>query len=385
MYGVTQSKVRRADNADGNLAMQVIYAEYLSGKLGLESGLAYLRDGLNGDETDAARLAEILNLQHANMRLRDAENTLQEYRTQFPEDPLLSQLRARHALLARDYVSAVRIVSEMPEHAKGSQEYQILSNALMKQGLNAEALEEINRAMATAREPNAAAIRLKAQIEFNLREYRRAAASLIELRRISPLSIQEEIMLARCYYASRAPGVGRKMLMRVLAQDPGQPAIALELYRQERDNSNRPEVIYQALSDALEREPQNMTVLEALTEIDLKEGRTHAAMARVNQIIEPSNWIGPPYLVRARIHLSEGRVKDARNDAERARLLTPRVAEKSYEIQALAYLASADPSRPIAMLEKAAEEGKLSPDRTALPRPRPSVSRNPCLSSPWRS
>ena len=354
------------ENAEGNLAMQVIYAEHLSAKLGPESGLAYLQDGLTGDDTDAARLAEILNLQHRDMRLRDAEATLRKYRTEFPEDPRIPQLAARHALLTQNYVGAVRTISELPEHAKGTLEYQISANALMKQGLNAEALEQINRAMATAREPNPATLRLKAQIEFNLREYRRAAASLIQLRSVSPLSTQEEIMLARSYYASRAPGVGRKMLMRVLGQDPGQPAIALELHRQERENSNRPEVVYQALSDALSREPQNMKVLEALTESDLKAGRTNSAMARVNQIIEPSNWLGPPYLVRARIHLSQGRLKDARNDAERARLLTPRVAEQSYEIQALAYLASADPSRPIAMLEEAAEAGKLTADRTAL-------------------
>ena len=357
---------RILESADDNLGMQVVYAEYLTSKLGLESGIAFLRDRLSGDDRDATLLAQIVNLQHAAMRLRDAGITLNQFQNEFPEDPLLPQVTARHALLNKDYSSAIQTINQIPDYARGSLEYQIAANALMKQGLNQEALEQIRAAQTLSAQADPATLRLKAQIEFNLREYRRAAASLIQLRRISPLSIPEEIMLARSYYASRAPGIGRKMLTRVLDQNPGQATVAMELYNQEDQGSNRPDIVKKALSDALDKDPQNMEILEALTEIDLNAGRNQEAMARVNRVIEPSNWIGPPYLVRARIHLSEGRVKDARNDAERARLLTPRIAEQSFEIQALAYLASGDPSRPIAMLEKAAAAGNLTADRTAL-------------------
>jgi len=354
------------ENSDDNLAMQVVYAEHLISKLGLEEGLNFLRDRLSDDPSDAALFAQILELQHQHMRLRDAGKTLAEYRERFPDSIRLRQSSARHALLTKDYVRAVDLIDETPAHERSSLDYQISANALMKQGLNNEALEHVNMAMATASETEPATLRLKAQIEFNLREYRRAAATLIQLRKLKRLSVNEEIMLARSYYKSRAPGVGRKVLTRALDQDPSQSAIALELYRQEGDGSNRPEIVEQALANTLAADPGNFEVLEALTEIDLKAGESERAMTRVNEIIEPSNWIGPPYLIRAQIHLFDGRVKDARNDAEKARLLAPKVAERSYEIQALAYLASADPARPIAMLEKAAEEGRLSPDRTAL-------------------
>ena len=354
------------DQADGNLAMQVVYAEHLILKMGLENGLGFLEDQLTGDPSDAELLAQILELQHRHMRLRDAEKSLATYRKRFPERVALQHLSARHALLKQDYASAVGLINEMPRHQRGPLDYQIAANALMKQGLDKKALEQVKLAMALAPEADPPTLKLKAQIEFNLREYRRAAATLIKLGKMTPLGVNEEIMLARSYYESRAPGVGRKVLTGVLDRDPGQSAIALELYRQEGDGSNRPEIVEQALTQALAVNSSDFKVLEALTEIDLRAGNPDRAMTRVNEIIEPSNWLGPPYLIRAQIHLSEGRVKAARHDAERARLLEPKVAERSYEIQALAYLASADPSRPIKVLEKAAKEGHLSADRTAL-------------------
>ncbi len=358
-------KERLTDSAD-QTSMQLVYSEHIAKTQGVNSAIAFLKKQRLQNEDEAALPAQMIDLLQREGRLKDAQKALNEAGLNFSSETSIQILQARQAFLAEQYASAIRLIEEIPEYERGQVGFQVLAQAQMKLHLNEEALQNINTGIAYAHDVDPSSLRIKAQILLNLNKNRQAAATLIKLWKITELTSQEQILLAGAYYDSRTPGVGRKLLTRMLSDDPGNVAVALYLYRQESANPSRRDFLTLILDQALAVNPNDHDLLEALTDLDLEAGAIQKAMARVEKTISKSNWLGPPYLTRARIHLAQGRVKPARDDAERARLLDRKTAEQSYEIQALAYLMSADPQIPIALMEKRAQAGDLPADRIAL-------------------
>ncbi|MFP6640176.1 MAG: tetratricopeptide repeat protein, partial [Myxococcota bacterium] len=347
-------------------AAHVVYAGYLTRKSGFRSGLEYLRGQLTETPGDAPLLVAIVALQQASGRLRDSAKSLAKLEQRFPDDAMLPLSMAQQALLSEDYDRVEAIISEVPSESRTAHLYRILARVQLKRHLDKEALKTLHTATALSPGVDPESLRLKAQIYLNLREYRKAASTLARVAKVSPLSPREQAVRGGSYYDARMPGLGRTILSQVLEREPGNTEVALELYRREGTNPHHWDFLRKILEQALDSNPDNRKILTALTRLDLEAGQVDRALARVEEIIGRANWVGYPYLVRARIYLVTRRLKLAAHDAKRALLLDPKLVEESFEMEARAYLASGDPSGPITALEEAAREGRLSADRLAL-------------------
>jgi tetratricopeptide (TPR) repeat protein len=160
-------------------------------------------------------------------------------------------------------------------------------------------------------------MRLKARIHHDSEEW---AAALRALAKIAtsghPVDDFDMLMSARAFYGIDRPQKGAEVLEQILAGEKPPAAAAVEYAR--REGHAHPQRAATYLSAALEREPRNLEILEELVQMDLRRGRSKAALFRLNAAIDSGRARPSTLLLRARILAEAGALDRAEADMLRA-------------------------------------------------------------------
>jgi tetratricopeptide (TPR) repeat protein len=101
------------------------------------------------------------------------------------------------------------------------------------------------------------------------------------IRTQDPLTNAEELMLARCAYRTGKQSLGRRTIMKLLAQEDPPVGAAIELAEHEAPDPLLVPKIMRALEAEIERGTRDQNVLALATAIDLEAGRRERALSRL--------------------------------------------------------------------------------------------------------
>jgi tetratricopeptide (TPR) repeat protein len=285
----------------------------------------------------------------------------------FPDRPDTLIMEGYQQVLVGEYDLAVSSLRTALAKETSPRAYRILARAEQQRGNLEAALEAISRATTHESDAEPDSLRLRALIEFQSGLYMDAAANLLELYRLTGLESADQLLLARCYYENKTPGVGRKLLLSLLGRDGVGTKASLEFAKRDASNPRQRPVIRKHLLKAHEKFPNNLEVLETITKFDLEEGGLHdEIIERLNAGVDRRSWLARPYLIRGRAMLALDHPLSARDDAERALRLDPATTEEAYEILFAAYLAIGNLPEFIQSMEARKARSGLNENRTAL-------------------
>lgn len=344
----------------------VLYAKYLLGEKSYSDAVTYLENKMDGTAADAGFLVGIVEIQNQTRRTKDAGYTLEKLETRFPDVPAVLLARGEQQLLSKDYDAAAKTLRAALGQDPTARGYRLLAKAEQERGQLERALAAIKQSNAADNRTNPMSLRLKAQIQAELGKNSAAAGTLLTLHRRVGLTDTEKILLARNFYMGGNPGIGRKVLLELLDSPNPDPKAALELARRDGHNPAHRPVIRNHLARVLEEDPEQMEVLESLTELDVADGNIQEARQRLEDTLEKRSWMGRIYLLRGKLLLQLGEFVAARDDAERASQLDPPSRDEAYDIMTAAYLNDGNVPALVARMEKQAEKLGLAPDRAAL-------------------
>lgn len=345
----------------------VLYAQHLAEARGLDAGLSHLQARMGSEMDEAVLLAGVIQLQIAAGRPKDARRSFEELSERYPERRLTRLLAAQRALARRRHDEAVRLLQQVIEERADEESLSLLARAELARGRIDEARNAVNRALRMA--PSSSwpdLYRLKAQIQIEDGRHRQAAATLRRLAKLEPLDERDQLMLARAYYASGGPGIGQRILLDLLEDGSTRPEIALEFARRHGAVPQLRAEVEKWLNAARRAAPDDLRVLAALTDLDLRHGDANRAMRRLQVALDRQRDRGELYLLRARTSFALGRTKLAREDVERALLLDPKVREPAFELLSQIYLSAPDPALVVEQLQDLDARGRLSNDHLVL-------------------
>ena len=345
---------------------QALYAIYLLEEKGYSEAVTYLEKKMDGSETDAGLLIGIVQIQNRSKRTKDAAQTLQKLETRFPNFPAARLARGEQQLLSEDYDAAAETLRAAVREDPTPRAYRLLARAEQMRGHLERALAAIKQSNAADNRTNPISLRLKAQIQAELGKHAAAAGTLLTLHRRVGLTPGEKLLLARNFYQGGSPGIGRKILLELLANEGPRPRAALEFARRDGHNVVHRPAIRRQLALVLEEDPEQMEVLESLTELDLADGQIEEARRRLDDAVKKRGWIGRIYLIRGKLLLRLGEFVAARDDAERASRLDPASRDEAYDVMTTAYLNDTNVPALVTRMETQAKKRGLAADRAGL-------------------
>ncbi|MCS5635627.1 MAG: tetratricopeptide repeat protein [Myxococcota bacterium] len=343
-----------------------LYAEYLLEEKGYADAVAYLEKKMDGSEADAGLLIGIVQIQNRTRRTKDAAGTLNELETRFPNFPAARLARGEQQLLAEDYDAAAETLRAALSGDPTARGFRLLARAEQKRGQLERALAAIKQSNAADNRTNPISLRLEARIQAELGKHAAAAGTLLTLHRRVGLTPGEKLLLARNFYKGGNPGVGRKILLDILADESPDPRAALDFARRDGHNPVHRPAIRRHLARVLEEDPEQMEVLETLTELDLVDGQIEEARQRLDDAVKERGRLGRIYLIRGKLLLRLGEFVAARDDAERASRLDPASRDEAYDIMTAAYLNDGNVPALVARMESQANKHGLTADRAGL-------------------
>ncbi|MBW2267719.1 MAG: tetratricopeptide repeat protein [Deltaproteobacteria bacterium] len=284
-------------------------------------------------------------------READAEAHLETARGEGIDDPLLGEALVRLALRRGDLASARAAWVEMAEEDETSPVTQLAAAriAMAEQRLSdavelltalsrarphyeterllalthhqrkdlAAARHHIDRAMELAPPPKTAALRLRASIDIDSHDWRRAIQAYEELLQSGlTLAPSERADHALALYRSERADEGSEILDELAEAQPPAPHAALIFWKLEGER--QAERAYRLLSRAHSAAPIQPELLALLTDIDLAAGHPGTSHARLTRLVDER--LASPYvlLLRAEVLATLGAYPEAEADVLRA-------------------------------------------------------------------
>ena len=345
---------------------QIAYAEYIGRSRGRPAAIAYLKERIQAGEEVAALRAATFRFQIDEGRIRDSAKTLQLMRQLEPNSPTTIFYLAQQQIAERQIEEAAVTLRSLLETSPSPEAWRLLAQLESKRSNHDEALEAIDKAIALNSPTRPVDLRIKANVLIELGRSRESALILRDLSERTPLSIDEQLLMARGYYESRGELHGRRILEGLLQAPNPEPRAALALARWELDNPHREEDVRKILNLTQLRHPENAELVDVLVKGDLERGHNAAAVARVTRAIQRRPRAAGLYLVRGRVWNTIGRKKDAIADARKAAQLDPNLRDQAYALLIGIYSPAAHRARAIADLIALQQRGEASPDDLTL-------------------
>lgn len=306
-------------------AAHVVYARHLVRSRREAEAIAHLDRAISEGVDSPLLWEQLVQLELSERRVADARATIEDMRSRIGDHEATRLSEVRLALFEDRGADALEILRDFTG-AKESAETELLrARAEKLQGNSAAAASAVERAIALSRGSDAYALRLKSEIHAEAGEWEAVQTTLERLARRAGLGADDRVLMARARYALGEPEQGREILEKVLAGRRPPITAAVEFARHE--GAAHPAEARKHLEEGLRFVPGYHPALEAITRLDLKEGRAAEALARLDQLVE-RQLAGPRVLLlRSQILTRLGQLDRAEADALRAFEAIPELIE----------------------------------------------------------
>jgi tetratricopeptide (TPR) repeat protein len=294
----------------------LVYTNHLSRTDRNAEAIAHLQSVLPESIDDPLLWEQLVRLHILETQLPEARAAYAEMVDAHEDEPVTRRTEARLALVDDRPEDAVRILREFAGDETTETE-RLRAVAEMRVGNLAEAAAAVDRAISLAPAYPPGVVRIKALIHAEAKEWRQVLRTLRELeQRGHHLAARDQLLRAQALYEIGEAESGRKVLEQILARRIIAPGAALEYAR--REGRDHPAEAREYLTVAMRYIPNNYDLLEAMTRLDLREGRGAEALKRLDRVIE-DRVAGPRILLlRAELLASAGQLERAEADALRA-------------------------------------------------------------------
>ncbi|MCH2169246.1 tetratricopeptide repeat protein [Myxococcota bacterium] len=245
-----------------------------------------------------------------------AQRALDELLEIEPEHPSTKRAAARMALAQGRNGKAVELLRANPATLAGTEGQRLLALAEFRRGKLTEATAAINRAISHGSEFPLEAMKLKARIHHENRNWILVYRTLTEItNRGYPLNDRKRLMVAQSLYETGRRHKGKLALYELLSADEPLAEAAVEFAKREATSHPRAAQMY--LTEAYRQDPSRYSVLEAMTDLDQQNGRTERSLKRVQKAIADGRGGPRTLLLQARLLTDAGELDQAEREALR--------------------------------------------------------------------
>ncbi len=257
---------------------------------------------------------ELIRIQLQSGRLADARATYVALAEREPDALVTKRADARIAMAEGRFADAAKTLRTIAAEAQDAEVQRLLAVVELRQGNLPNATAAVDRAASLAPRFSADIARLKARIHHDASEWKLAlrAFAVLQARHVE-LTREEKLMRARCLYETGASAAALKTLRPLLWGRAPLPDAAVEFAV--REGSAHPEKAREYLEAAVASSPGHAGALEALTDLDVRQGRGAEALARLDGVIESRKGGPHALLLRARLLAAQGQLERAEADA----------------------------------------------------------------------
>jgi tetratricopeptide (TPR) repeat protein len=291
------------------------YAEYLARNGRLTDATAHLEGVLGDVEGKEAILTALTTLYLKGGDFDAATRTLDRLREDFPDS---SQTDFAEVMLARAEgrnADAIAVLKRWSERTEATQPLQILAMELLRAGNPRDALDAVDRAIASSEGPRRDLKRLRGRILVALGDHQAAVRALVAARKPGErLPIEFVPDLARALYALGRDEAARNALNRVLDDERPSAAALLIFAREEMDRD--PAAAREALERGAWLYPSRAGFVVQLINAELRAGETEPALARAQEAADRLPDSARIQMTLARTQLAAGRTDDAVKQVE---------------------------------------------------------------------
>ena len=264
--------------------------------------------------------------------------------------------RARQALARRRFAEAGELLEAASDRFESAELERLRGLAELGRGNLPAALAAADRSVEL--EPSPAGLRLKARIEAASRDWQGALRTWRELLRSGArLDPMEQLSRAVAFYETGRGELGRRILERLLEEEPPAPRVVLVWLRREGDRD--PGRAAALLERALAAHPDHPGLLRARAERALAAGRAEEALAALDRAAKGRAG-AVVHMLRARILASLGRLEEAERAALDAFERAPGRRDVMETVVAV-YAAAGRLDEALASFEEADSVGALGP------------------------
>jgi tetratricopeptide (TPR) repeat protein len=304
---------KRPEDIDAHIR----YANYLVSKDQADAAVAWL-EGIAAKGVEPARaLEDVGRIQIVRGRNDAARAVVERLQREHADNGRTQLAAARLALAENRPDDAVKALERTTPESQGGEGQRLLAMAeLRRENLPAATLA-IKRAIEAPGGATTEALLLKARIHHAARDWALTIVTFQQLLRSGvQLGPTDRLLAARALYESGRPDVGRQLLEAALANPAAPSLVAVEFAN--REGAKDPAAARKWLTAALGKAPSDASVIEALCQLDLREGQGARAVERVDKAVAENNATPGLLLLRARVYASQGQLERAEQDATRA-------------------------------------------------------------------
>ncbi len=338
-------------------AAHVAWARHLASEDRGDEAFGSLRRAIERGIDPPVLLGAQATLQLELGRRDAARATMEELEGEYPDHPRTKLAMAQAQLHDGKAPEAAEVLRTLVGTHESSEAQRLLALAELRSGNREAAVAAIDRSLELA-PSNIEAHRLRARIRYESGQFQEALEEFQTLTRVTRLSREEQLLVARCFYSTGDPSAGRRVLEVLAAADPPHVPAALELARREAQRD--PEAAEQALAQAEAAAPHAPAVLHQRTLHDLQAGDPARALARLDRAAASGPLAPLLRLDRARILARLGRLDEARTEAQAVFEEAPGLPGASQLLVAL-YGSQGRVGEATARLEGAEAKGELRP------------------------
>ncbi|HTF35300.1 MAG TPA: tetratricopeptide repeat protein [Myxococcota bacterium] len=351
---------KRPDDLDA----QWHFATWLFQKGRGDDALAQLKEAARKSNSRARALDMLSGLQLQMNKTDEAYQTIATLKKEFPGDPSTQLATARADTFAGRYEEAAPVLRSLASSQESPDALRLLAVTEFHLHNYPAALAAVDRSLALAPEPSTEVMLLKARIHSASRDWPLTIQTYMQLvRNDAAIPPRDLALLAAALYETNQPAAAKQVLDGVLASPEPPFNAVIEFAAREGDKS--PNEARKHLEAALARAPTQPDLLLAITQIDVRAGRTNEALARLNAVIESGKAPPAALLARARLLAGQKQFDAAEKDVSRVLESSPDTPGAP-ELLVQIYAAQNKLDEAVKNLEEADKAGALAPSARLL-------------------
>lgn len=304
------------------LPAHVAYARWLVTHDRAQEAFEHLRGVEKAGVEEAEVLGAIANLQLLNGSASEARGTVEQLQRKHPGHPRTRLSEIQLAVAEGRHADAVKTFQSSDALQENAEALRMVAFSQMALGKLPETFDAIDRALALTGGFEPTLIRLRAQAQHQQRDY---AGALISYGRLLdaqiPLGPVDELRWIQALYETGEGEQARQRLEAVLDAPDAPPEAALEFAY--RESARQPEQARAVLEAAVERSPGEPRLVTYLAQLDVREGHTDRALARLGEAAAAEQPAPLVLFSRAQILASQQDWAGAEADLERVLAAAP--------------------------------------------------------------
>ncbi len=302
-------------------------------------------------------LEEIVSLRLGSYETEPARIATERLVKEFPTHPRTELARGRMALAEGrldEGADALRRYAGMEETAEGQR---LLAVAELRRNNFPAATAAVDRAIQLSTNQDPELLRLKVGVHAAAGDYTLVMQTLNRLaREAGDLRPQEKLLYAKALYSTGQRPAAKAILEDQLAGEKPPASVLIEFAQ--REGTREPERARGYLTQVLAEQPNHAGALRLLARLDIAEGRSHEALARIDKAGETGALTPPLILLRAQILAADKDWPHAEEEARRAFAAAPSLPG-ALELLAEIYVEQNRVDEAIASFQEAEKVGAL--------------------------